>query len=85
MRRVSLGATGIETSCLGFGCAALGSRVDAAEGRRALAAAFDGGVTWFDLAPVYGAGQAEAIAAPFLRAYRDEVRSATKAGLALGG
>ena len=84
MRRVTLGATGIETSCLGFGCAALGSRVDAAEGGRALGEAFAGGVTWFDLAPVYGAGQAEAIAAPFLRAHRDEVQIATKVGLALG-
>ena len=84
MRRVTLGATGIETSCLGFGCAALGSRVDAAEGGRALGEAFDGGATWFDLAPVYGAGQAEAIAAPFLRAHRDEVQIATKVGLALG-
>ena len=56
MRRVILGGTGIETSCLGFGCASLGSRVDAAEGRRALEAAIDAGVTWFDLAPVYGGG-----------------------------
>ena len=33
MRRVTLGETGIETSCLGFGCASLGSRVAAADGR----------------------------------------------------
>jgi aryl-alcohol dehydrogenase-like predicted oxidoreductase len=84
MRRVTLGTTGIETSCLGFGAAGLGSRVDAAEGARALAEAFEGGVTWLDLAPVYGAGEAEAIAAPFLAAHRDEVQVATKAGLALG-
>ena len=84
MWRVKLGATGIEASCLGFGGAGLGSRIDAAGGARALAEAFDGGVTWFDLAPVYGAGQAEAIAAPFLRTHRAEVQIATKAGLALG-
>ena len=84
MRRVNLGTTGIETSCLGFGAAGLGSRVDADEGARALSAAFDGGVTWFDLAPVYGAGRAEAIAGAFLRARREEVQIATKAGLALG-
>ena len=35
MRRVTLGGTGIETSCLGFGCASLGSRVgEAAAGGR---------------------------------------------------
>jgi aryl-alcohol dehydrogenase-like predicted oxidoreductase len=84
MRRVTLGATGIETSALGFGAAGLGSRVGAAEGARALAEAFAGGVSWLDLAPVYGAGEAEAIAAPFLRAHRDEIQIATKAGLALG-
>ena len=32
LRRVILGETGIETSCLGFGCASLGSRVGAADG-----------------------------------------------------
>jgi len=85
MRRVILGGTGIETSALGFGCASLGSRVGAAEGRRALEEAFAAGVTWFDLAPVYGGGAAEAIAAPFLRAHRDRVQICTKAGLVLAG
>lgn len=84
MRRVTLGTTGIETSALGFGAAGLGSRVGAEAGARALAEAFDGGVTWLDLAPVYGAGAAEAIAAPFLRAHREAVQVATKAGLGLG-
>ena len=84
MRRVTLGATGIETSALGFGAAGLGSRVGAEEGARALAEAFDGGVTWLDLAPVYGGGEAEAIAAPFLARHREAVQVATKAGLALG-
>jgi aryl-alcohol dehydrogenase-like predicted oxidoreductase len=83
MRRVTLGRTGIETSSLGFGCASLGSRVGAAEGALALAAAFEGGVTWIDLAPVYGDGRAEAIAAAFLRAHRRELQICTKAGLGL--
>jgi aryl-alcohol dehydrogenase-like predicted oxidoreductase len=85
MRRVRLGETGIETSCLGFGCASLGSRVAAAEGLRALAAAFDAGVTWFDLAPLYGGGRAEEIAGPFLRGRRDAVQIASKVGLAPAG
>ena len=59
-------------------------RVGAAAGRRALEEAHAAGVTWFDLAPVYGGGAAEAIAAPFLKANRDTVQVATKAGLALG-
>jgi len=85
MRRVTLGGTGIETSALGFGCASLGSRVDAAAGRRALEEAHAAGVTWFDLAPVYGGGAAEAIAAPFLAAHRGSVQVCTKAGLTLAG
>ena len=83
MRRVVLGKTGIETSALGFGCASLGSRVGAEAGRRALEEAHAAGVGWFDLAPVYGGGEAEAIAGPFLRANRDRVQVATKAGLLL--
>ena len=85
MRRVTLGKTGIETSCLGFGCAGLGSRVAPKAGLHALAAAHAGGVTWFDLAPVYGGGRAEAIAGPYLSAHRAEGQICTKAGLALAG
>jgi aryl-alcohol dehydrogenase-like predicted oxidoreductase len=84
MRRVILGATGIETSCLGFGCASLGSRVAEAPGLAALAAAFEAGVTWYDLAPTYGGGRAEEIAGPFLRTRRAEVQICTKVGLASG-
>ena len=85
MRRVALGRTGIETSALGMGCASLGSRVDAAGGARALAAALDAGVTWLDLAPVYGAGRAEEIAAGVIRGRREEVQICTKVGLRLAG
>jgi aryl-alcohol dehydrogenase-like predicted oxidoreductase len=85
MRRVTLGTTGIETSCLGFGCASLGSRVGAAPGLRALAAAFDAGVTWLDLAPLYGGGRAEEIAGRFLKGRRDRVQVCSKVGLAPGG
>lgn len=85
MRRVSLGGTGIETSALGFGCASLGSRVDAATGARSLAAALDAGVTWIDLAPVYGGGRAEEIAGGVLRGRRDAAQICTKVGLRLAG
>ena len=85
MRRVTLGTTGIETSCLGFGCASLGSRVGEGAGLRALAAAHDAGVTWLDLAPLYGAGRAEEIAGRFLKGRpRDSVQLCSKVGLAPG-
>lgn len=82
MRRITLGSTGIETSALGFGCASLGSRVAAAPGLAALEAAYEGGVTWFDLAPAYGRGAAEEIASRLLRGRRDRIQVATKVGLA---
>lgn len=81
MRRITLGTTGIETSALGFGCASLGSRVAAGPSLRALEAAHHGGVTWLDLAPAYGRGAAETIAADFLAGRRDRVQVATKVGL----
>ena len=85
MRRVTLGQTGIETSCLGFGCASLGSRVGEEAGLRALAAAHDAGVAWFDLAPLYGAGRAEEVAGRFLKdRLRDSVQICSKVGLAPG-
>lgn len=82
MRRITLGTTGIETSALGFGCASLGSRVAAGPGRAAIEAAHRSGVTWLDLAPAYGRGAAEEIAAGFLKGRRDQIQIATKVGLA---
>jgi aryl-alcohol dehydrogenase-like predicted oxidoreductase len=82
MRRITLGDTGIEASRVGFGCASLGSRVPREEGLRALAAAFEQGVDWLDLAPAYGRGTAETIAAEFIRGRRDRLGICTKVGLA---
>jgi aryl-alcohol dehydrogenase-like predicted oxidoreductase len=85
MRQVTLGRTGIEASCLGFGCASLGSRVGEEAGLAALAAAHDAGITWFDLAPLYGAGRAEEIAGRFLKGRpRDSIQLCSKVGLAPG-
>lgn len=81
MTRITLPGLNQETSALGFGCASLGSRVSAAAGTRALAAAYDGGVRWFDVAPAYGAGEAEEILGAFLKGRRDHVQICTKVGL----
>jgi aryl-alcohol dehydrogenase-like predicted oxidoreductase len=68
-------------SRIGFGCASLGSRVGAKAGLAALAAAFDRGVNWFDLAPSYGDGHAEDIFAHFSRDRRSEIYICTKCGI----
>lgn len=80
MREIALAGLNAVTSCLGFGCASLGSRVSAAQGARALAAAYEGGVRWFDIAPAYGSGMAEPILGAFLKG-RGEVQICTKVGL----
>jgi aryl-alcohol dehydrogenase-like predicted oxidoreductase len=72
----------IEPSRLGFGCASLGSRISAGDGLNALAAAFDAGVNWFDVAPAYGAGEAETLLGRFLRGRRDRAFVVTKVGMA---
>jgi aryl-alcohol dehydrogenase-like predicted oxidoreductase len=68
-------------SAIGFGCASLGSRISAADGRRAVARALDFGVTWFDVAPPYGDGQAEAILGSALKGRREKVVICTKFGI----
>ena len=68
-------------SRLGFGCASLGSRVGRREGLNALAAAFQHGVNWFDVAPPYGDGEAESIFAEFAKCRRTHIHVCTKCGV----
>lgn len=81
MKTVTIPGLNADVGQLGMGCASLGSRVSAARGRAALDAAFDAGITWYDLAPAYGAGQAEVIFADFAAPRRDAVQICTKVGL----
>ncbi len=82
MNAAGRAAQPLAPSRLGFGCASLGSRIAAADGLDALAAAFDAGVNWFDVAPAYGAGEAEPLLGRFLRGRRDRAFVVTKVGVA---
>jgi aryl-alcohol dehydrogenase-like predicted oxidoreductase len=84
MRQVKLGDTGLYASRLGFGCAPMGGRVSARTSRRALAAAFAQGVTFFDTARSYGYGESERILGEFLKGKRQHVVVATKCGIDAG-
>ncbi len=81
MRYVNLPGTDIRASSLGFGCASLGSRVSKRDGLAALSRGFEAGVTWYDLAPIYGGGLAESIFSDFLKGKRDKVQVCTKVGI----
>jgi aryl-alcohol dehydrogenase-like predicted oxidoreductase len=62
MQQLPLGRSGLDVSALGFGCGSVGGlmlRGTPAEQRRAVAAAIDAGVTYFDTAASYGDGKSE--------------------------
>ena len=82
MREVYSKALGRNVSAIGFGCASLGSRISPGGGRRAIDMALEYGVTWFDVAPSYGDGQAEELLGSCLRRQRDRVVICTKVGIA---
>ncbi|HKB99244.1 MAG TPA: aldo/keto reductase [Terriglobales bacterium] len=84
MRHVEFAPLSRTVSVAGFGCASLGSRVDAKRGTAALARAFDAGITWFDVAPSYGDGQAEVLLGKYLASKRSQVVICTKVGYVPG-
>jgi aryl-alcohol dehydrogenase-like predicted oxidoreductase len=81
MKYVRLGSTGLVASVLGFGCSAIGGRVGRKRSLKALAAAFDLGITYYDAARSYGYGEAEGVLGEFICERRDKVIIATKFGI----
>jgi aryl-alcohol dehydrogenase-like predicted oxidoreductase len=88
----TLGRSNIEISALGMGCWAIGGefwsgaqplgwgKVDDLESTRAIHAALELGVNFFDTADVYGAGHSERVLGRALKGKRDQVVIATKFG-----
>ncbi len=86
----TLGRSGIEVSAMGLGCWAIGGpfwagetplgwgEVDDNESIRAIHAALDLGINFFDTANVYGAGHSERVLGRALAGRRDRVVIATK-------
>ncbi len=86
----TLGRSGIEVSALGLGCWAIGGpfwagetplgwgEVDDNESIRAIHAALDMGINFFDTANVYGAGHSERVLGRALAGRRSQVVIATK-------
>jgi D-threo-aldose 1-dehydrogenase len=68
-------------STLGFGCSALVGGRTRRESERLLTAAFDAGIRHFDVARVYGSGDAERIVGAFASGRRDELSLASKFGM----
>jgi len=85
MKSTVLPGTGIVASRLGFGCGRLMRSPRREERQGLLHAAFDAGIRYFDVARMYGLGQAEAELGRFLRGRRSEVVVASKFGIAPRG
>jgi 1-deoxyxylulose-5-phosphate synthase len=86
-----LGSSGLAVSAIGLGCNNLGrprTATESLEGTRALIdAALDAGITFFDVADVYGAqpGLSEELLGKALGRRRDDVVVATKFGMHMYG
>jgi D-threo-aldose 1-dehydrogenase len=69
------------SSRLGFGCGSVMGRVGRVDSLRAIAAARDAGISHFDVARLYGYGEAEALLGEALRGQRHQMVIASKFGL----
>ncbi len=81
MKYRPLGKTGIQVSEISFGTWAIGGswgQTDDNESLRALQAAIEAGVNFFDTADVYGGGHSEELLAKATAGREDEIRIATK-------
>jgi D-threo-aldose 1-dehydrogenase len=81
MEQTSLGTSGRHTTRLGFGCSSLMGAMGRRDSLRLLLAAYDAGIRHFDVAPMYGYGEAESCLGQFLQHRRDQVTITTKYGI----
>jgi D-threo-aldose 1-dehydrogenase len=79
MEQIALGTSGRHTTRLGFGCSSLMGRRGSL---KLLEAAYDAGIRHFDVAPMYGYGEAESCLGEFLQHHRGQVTVTTKYGIA---
>jgi aryl-alcohol dehydrogenase-like predicted oxidoreductase len=88
-----LGASGLKVPALSFGAGTFGGRgplfgawgdTDAAQARRIVDRCLDAGVTMFDTADVYSAGESERVLGQAIKGRRDRVILSTKTSLPMG-
>lgn len=82
MEKRQLGRSGLDVTVLTMGCWQAGGAqwtdTDDDNSIKAIRAAFDAGINFFDTAEAYGSGHSEEIVAQALEGHRDEVLIATK-------
>ena len=76
-----LADTGRSTTRIGYGCSSIMGGMGRADSLRVLEWAFDAGIRHFDVAPMYGYGEAEACLGEFLARHAGECTVTTKYGI----
>jgi D-threo-aldose 1-dehydrogenase len=81
VEQIRLASSGRETTRLGYGCSSIMGALGRRQSLRLLEAAYDAGIRHFDVAPMYGYGEAESCLGE-LRARRNDITITTKYGIA---
>src|SRR5437868_13505462 len=82
MQTIPLAGTNRQTTRLGFGCGNLMGAINRRDSLRLLETAYEAGIRHFDVAPMYGYGEAEACLGEFLQRHRGQITVTTKFGIA---
>jgi D-threo-aldose 1-dehydrogenase len=81
MEQIALGTSGRHTTRLGFGCGNIMGAMGRRDSLKLLESAYDSGIRHFDVAPMYGYGEAESCLGEFLQRHRGQVTITTKYGI----
>jgi aryl-alcohol dehydrogenase-like predicted oxidoreductase len=82
MQTIPLADTNRQTTRLGFGCGSLMGATNRRDSLKLLEIAYDAGIRHFDVAPMYGYGEAEACLGEFLQHHPGQITVTTKYGIA---
>lgn len=81
MEQVRLANNGRLTTRLGYGCSSIMGALNRRQSLRLLNAAYEAGIRHFDVAPMYGYGEAESCLGEFLQHHGTDVTITTKYGI----
>lgn len=81
METIPLGTSGRSTTRLGFGCSSIMGALGRRDSLAMLEAAYDAGIRHYDVAPMYGYGEAEACLGQFLARHPGQLTVTTKFGI----
>lgn len=81
MEQIRLASSGRETTRLGYGCSSIMGALGRRASLRLLEAAYDAGIRHFDVAPMYGYGEAESCVGE-VHARHSDITITTKYGIA---